>query len=264
MHAFKFYFFFIITESDQEVEQEQTFKKEQEFRDKLREDQEIRKQQIVQRVETEKEVQVVENQEIERECVSETEQGIREKQRDGMQQKVEKVSKFNVKKELTMGKDGLKCIFYQILIPFHQNLQSGDHITDGSQHYLVESVSDVNNKFSAYTLDRGNSVILVHNFLLTSHMVRVEICHDTKMPLRSPELILNRARECISSEWISSEYFVTEMKYGMGFLFDNIQCFVLEDKIEFEFVRITPEVKINEGDHLMIREYRNPECFHSG
>ena len=32
----------------------------------------------------------------------------------------------------------------------------------------------------------------------------------------------------------------------------------------FEFVCITPEVKINEGDHLMIRDYRNPEYFHSG
>ena len=158
----------------------------------------------------------------------------------------------------------MKAIFYQIPIPFCQNLRIGDHVTDGSQHYLVESVSDVNNKFSAYTLDKDNNVEIVRNILLSSCMLRVELGNVTKMPLRSPEPILKKAQECISSEWISSEYFVTKMKYGTGFSFDNIQCFVLESKITFAFVCITPEVKITEGDHLMIRDHRNQECFHSG
>ena len=125
-------------------------------------------------------------------------------------------------------------------------------------------MSDVNNKFSAYTLDKDNNVKLVRNVLFSSCMLRVEFGNVTKMPLRSPEPILKKAQEYISSEWISSEYFVTKMKYGTGFSFDNIQCFVLESKITFVFVCITPEIKITEGDHLMIRDYCNPKYFHSG
>ena len=165
---------------------------------------------------------------------------------------------------LKMGKDGLKPIFYQIPIPSCQNLKCGDHITDFPQHYLVESVSHVDNKFSAYTLDEDNNVQLVHNVLISPRMLWIELDHIPKMPSRSPEQILRRAQECISSEWISSEYFITKMKYGTGCSFDNIQCFVLESKIAFEFVCITPEVKIAVGDHLMIRDHRNPEYFHSG
>lgn len=212
------------------------------------------------------EEEVRDDQKIEQENGSETEQEIGEqkageKQRD---RKVEKVPK--VENGLKMGKDGLKPIFYQIPIPFCQNLKCGDHITesDFSQHYLVESVSYVNNKFSAYTLDKANNVQLVRNVLLSSHMLRIELGHVPKMPSRSPEPILKRAQECISSEWVSSECFITKMKYGTGFSFDNIQCYVLESKITFKFVHITPEVKIALSDHLMIRDHRNPEYFHSG
>ena len=123
-------------------------------------------------------------------------------------------------------------------------------------------MSKVNDKFSAYTLDKDNKVNLIHNVPLSSCMFRVELGGDHRKP--SSKQVLKKAQEHISSEWISPEHFVTEMKYGTRFLFDNIQCFVLDKEITCELKIITPEVKITEGDHLMIRDYRNPDYFHSG
>ena len=166
-----------------------------------------------------------------------------------------------MEQEAAAEEERLKPIFYQISDT--SRLRPIDHLYDGSQHYLVESVSQCNNKFSAYILGKeNNKVNLVHNIPVSSSMLRIEIEGDLNK-MSSEKRVIKAAEEQIYNKWISPEYFVTTMKHGTGFSFDNSQCFVLKKPVNIEFTFVTPKIKITESDHLMIRDYRTPNHLHS-
>ena len=130
---------------------------------------------------------------------------------------------------------------------------------DGSQHYLVECVNKVNSTFSAYTLGENAQVILAKKVSLSLSMVRVECDLYKSKPAQS----LKIAEDRIASTWKCPEYFITAMRCGIEYSFDEGHCFVLERNIETSFKLLTPDLEIKEGDHLMIRDYRNPISSHS-
>ena len=130
---------------------------------------------------------------------------------------------------------------------------------DGSQHYLVESVSERNSTFSAYTLCEDSRVILVSKVSLSPAVVRIE-CDLYKSKAAQA---LKIAEEKLKSKWKCPEYFVTATKCGIEYSFDENHCFVLERNIKTSFTLLTPDLEIKKGDHLMIRDYRNPKSSHS-
>jgi hypothetical protein len=125
---------------------------------------------------------------------------------------------------------------------------------DGSKHYLIESVNKLNGTFSAYTLCENAQVIFAKKVSLSPCMVRVE-CDLYKS---KGEQSLKIAEDRITSKWKCPEYFITAMKCGIEYSFDEGHCFVLERNIETSFKLLTPDLETKEGDHLMIRDYRNP------
>ena len=152
----------------------------------------------------------------------------------------------------------LRPIFYKIPIT-NRNLYPGDHVMDGSQHYLIESINKLNGTFSAYTLCENTQVILANKVSLSPGMVRVE-CDLYKSKAAQ---VLKIAEAKLTSKWKCPEYFITAMKCGIEYSFDEGHCFVLERSIETSFKLLTPDLEIKEGDHLMIRDYRNPLSSHS-
>ena len=130
---------------------------------------------------------------------------------------------------------------------------------DGSQHYLIESVNKLNGTFSAYTLCDNAQVILTNKVSLSPSMVRIECDLYKSKAVQA----LKIAEDKLASQWKSPEFFITAMKCGIEYSFDENHCFVLERNIETSFKLLTPDLKIKAGDHLMIRDYRNPISSHS-
>lgn len=101
----------------------------------------------------------------------------------------------------------LRPIFYKILIT-NRNLYPGDHVMDGSQHYLIESINKLNGTFSAYTLCENTQVILANKVSLYPGMVRVE-CDLYKSKAAQ---VLKIAEAKLTSKWKCPEYFIMAMK----------------------------------------------------
>ena len=151
----------------------------------------------------------------------------------------------------------LKPIFYKLPIT-NQNLCIGDHVMERSRHYLVESVNETGT-FSAYSLNQDAQVKLIHKVSLSPAMVRIESdLYQTK-----PAQALKIAEGKLATKWNCPEYFVTAMKCGIEHSFDDGTSFVLERNFEISFTLLTPDLELEEGNHLMIRDYRNPKFSHS-
>ncbi len=127
------------------------------------------------------------------------------------------------------------------------------------QHYLVESVNEITSTFSAYSLDQDAQVKLNQKVSLSPAMVRIE-CDLYQI---KPAQALKIAEEKLATKWKCPEYFVTAMKCGIEHSFDDGTSFVLERNFETSFSLLTPDLEVEEGNHLMIRDYRNPEFSHS-
>ena len=130
---------------------------------------------------------------------------------------------------------------------------------DGAKHYLVESVNETSGTFSAYTLCEDSRAILVNKVSLSPAMVRIE-CDLYKSKAAQT---LKIAEDKLTSRWKCPEHFVTAMKCGTEYSFYENHRFVIESNIVTSFTLLTPDLAIKEGDHLMIRDYRNPKSPHS-
>ena len=123
---------------------------------------------------------------------------------------------------------------------------------EGCRHYLVESVNEITGTFSAYSLDQDAQVNVVKKVSMSQAMVQIECdLYQTKAAQT-----LKPAEEKLATKWKCPEYFVTAMKCGTEYSFDEGKCFVLERNYETNFTLLTPDLEIKEGDHLMIRDYR--------
>lgn len=65
------------------------------------------------------------------------------------------------------------------------------------------------------------------------------------------------------SKWKTSDHFVTAMKCGVEYSLCEGKSFTLKKKITSELVPLTMNLKISEGDHLVIRDYRKQDSAHS-
>ena len=174
---------------------------------------------------------------------------------------------YNITLLYTTGQEKLmKPIFLQVPIKAinEQSLHPGDHVKVRSQHFLVESVAS--GTFSAYTVGSDEKVDLVHGKIsASSAMVRIECDLYTKFNVTQT---LKRAAQIQQNEslryrWKNSEYFVTAMKCGSEYSLRDSHYFALSKTINTEYILVTPNLQISKGDHLVIRDYQNPNSSRS-
>ena len=121
------------------------------------------------------------------------------------------------------------------------------HIITGTQHYLVATIDTKCNIYTGYTCKSGKVVKEVCTFNAKS-----TFCIKYEESLSSSEAIASAKRELEQGEWSDGDKFVTKMKTGKQYSF-NDEC-LFKEEIEFSCTKITPEIAVDEGDHLVVKD----------
>ena len=128
-----------------------------------------------------------------------------------------------------------------------EEVSKGDHIITGAQHFLVDSIDTECNIYTGYTCKSGKVVkeVCTFNAKSTSRIHYEE-------SLSSSEAIANAKRELKQGEWSDGDKFVTKMKTGKQYSF-NDEC-LFKKEIEFSCTEISPVIAVDEGDHLVVKD----------
>ena len=155
-------------------------------------------------------------------------------------------------------------------------VSEGDHIMTGTQHFLVASTDIAHNTFTGYTLEEEkvvetdcpwephvcNFCIKYEESLSCSPSKALENA-KSEMQKRSTrsdkqktwsdkaKLYIKRSYDKVAKV-SDSEMFVAEMKTGRKLSF-NAGCLFME-KNEFSSTKLTPEIAVDEGDHLVVKD----------
>ena len=144
-----------------------------------------------------------------------------------------------------------QCLFAPVLtkvsISDLKDVKEGDHIMTGTQHFLVANIDTAQRTYTGYTCRNKTVVKEVHRLNTQSYNIRIEY----EESLDSKEAIENAEKEHGLGGWSDSDKFVTKMKTGRKYAF-NDQCLFTE-KIEFSCTKIVPGIAVDEGDHLMVK-----------
>ena len=134
------------------------------------------------------------------------------------------------------------------------DVNEGDHIMTGTQHYLVAGTDTEHDTYTGYTFKRG---IVVKERCTLNPLSTFRIDYDESFSSR--EAIRNAEEELEQGEWFDksdgdecSDKFVTKMKTGKRYSFNEQRLFM--EKIQFSCTQIVPGIAIDEGDHLMIKD----------
>ena len=148
----------------------------------------------------------------------------------------------------------LKPILFKVKINSLDDINSADHVVIDGQHFLVKSKEVQSGKFSAYTVDK--KVCNFRKQMNWKECVRIEY-RVYGSELIEPLLALERAERALtaSNDWKSSEGFVTKIKCGSEYHFDN-RCLMSDNVKILSYTKITPDniISIVEGDHLVLHK----------
>ena len=145
-----------------------------------------------------------------------------------------------------------------------EDISRGDHVVFGSNHYLVDSVEQGNDKIIAYSTSGNQNVVradVAHIRKKISKKAIFIVKYDPYSSLSDVETTFERVnRELhVESKWLHNDQFVTMMKCGTKFAIDDRCCF----SQEVAMVSVTPVTRhtsVDISDHLLIKV---GETFHS-
>jgi len=122
-------------------------------------------------------------------------------------------------------------------------------IKTDTQHFLVASTDREQNTYTGYTCEGGKAVRKVCSWDPNAY----NICIRYEDSLSSREALANAEREIEQvDKWSDSDTFVTKMKTGRKLSFND--CCLFCEKNEFSSTQVTPEIAVDEGDHLVVKD----------
>ena len=144
------------------------------------------------------------------------------------------------------------------------DINPADHVMINEQHYLVKSKDIDNDSFSAYTVVKplSQGTINVHT-TKWKKCIRIEYSlHGSK--LCEPLQALERAERELTNgnKWKSSEGFVTKIKCGSEYYFDD-RCLMSDNVKILSCTKITPHTSVSKGDHLVLLKQSTPTQYQS-
>ena len=146
---------------------------------------------------------------------------------------------------------------YKRIAQSTKELHPGDHVMLRSKHYLIDSITG-EKTFSVYTVNEENQVEWLEE-LKWSHMVQIFIidCPQHQGAIDSDTALKQAAEELKrKSRWEGSDFFITAMKCGREHTI-NKDCIISHDITIEKCTRITPEIEVNKGDHLVFNDLKN-------
>ena len=168
----------------------------------------------------------------------------------------------------------LKPVLFKVLVKDLANVNPADHIMINGQHYLIKSTYVENGTFSAYTVDESSlpfvksPVSLVTKEWkkkLNESILAYKIDYSLQQGRHcEPIETIERAEEeqIIGSKWKSSEGFVSKIKCDTEHFFDQ-HCLMSDDVHIISCTLVTPNISINEGDHLVLMNEKTQTKFRS-
>ena len=142
----------------------------------------------------------------------------------------------------------------------------GDHIMTGTQHFLVACTDIAQNTFTGYTLEEGKAV-KKERCEWKQNAYNICIKYEESFPsskaLENAELaVCPDSSDKVIKKWSDkakaairlsdSETFVVKMKTGRKRSFND--CCLFSEKNEFSSTKITPEIALDEGDHVVVKD----------
>ena len=155
----------------------------------------------------------------------------------------------------------MKPILFKVEVNSLDDINPADHVMIDRQHYLVKSKDTDNDTFSAYTVDKSDLKFIVKKNWRES--VRIEYCvYGSELFQPSRALEMAEIELTKHSKWKYSEGFVTKMKCGSEYGFDD--CCLMSNNVKvLSYTEITPHISIDEGDHLVLLENSTQSQYHS-
>ena len=154
------------------------------------------------------------------------------------------------------------------------DVSEGDHIMTGTQHYLVASTDVAHSKFTGYTCEKKKAVKKectwdpnAYNICIKyqdSFSAIVALANAEKETMWShnavkfcvatEQVTLPSGSEKLAEKWSDSDsdMFVTTMKTGKKHSFSD--CCLFNENNELSSTQITPEIAVDEGDHLVVKD----------
>ena len=168
----------------------------------------------------------------------------------------------------------LKPVLFKVLVKDLANINPADHIMINGQHYLIKSTYVENGTFSAYTVIESSLPFVKSPVSLVTRewkkrlnesIVACKLDYSLQQGRYcEPLQTLERAEEerIIGSKWKSSEGFVSKIKCDTEYFFDD-RCLINDDVHIVSCTLVTPNISINEGDHLVLFNEKAQTKFRS-
>ena len=167
----------------------------------------------------------------------------------------------------------LNPVLFKVPIKDLSNIHRADHIMIGKHHYLIESADAIEGKFTAYTVEfpkvkvgiKTGSVILKENqeWITSKDVFKIEYClHEGRVYEASEVIQRAKTEHLVGSKWKNCAGFLTKMKCGKEYVFDD-QCLMSNDVKIDSYTRVTPHISISEGDHLVVCDSKQTSKYKS-
>ena len=136
------------------------------------------------------------------------------------------------------------------------DIQRGDHIMRGDEHWLVDSISG--SEFTAYYTSKGKlckkTKKLQKNMYRVIYPTDIVISPDNALASAEREMgQYNSNSSFDSDDKETCDQFVTRMKCGIPYSIDE-SCLISHDASPVGCSRITPDTVLVVGDHLLIKK----------
>ena len=153
------------------------------------------------------------------------------------------------------------------------DVSEGDHIMTGTQHYLVASTDVAHSKFTGYTCEKRKAVKKECTWDPNAYSICIKYEEDSCSAIEAlanaeketmwsdsavecstdtKQVTLPSGSETLAVKWSDSDMFVTKMKTGKKHSFSD--CCLFNENNELSSTQITPEIAVDEGDHLVVKD----------
>ena len=130
-----------------------------------------------------------------------------------------------------------------------EDIKPADHIMgDSDHHWLVESVDVAKSSFTGFTCS-GEKVIKEPNI---SWKPNKFYCIEYPPNGSNPDHVLQNAETKLGMKWDRSDKFITEMKLGKAYAFDQ-RCLLDSNCKPDSCTRVTKNIVLDLGDHLIVK-----------
>ena len=133
------------------------------------------------------------------------------------------------------------------------DINSGDHIVLGAQHYLVKSVNSDSGSFTVYTTSGKEIVKEEKSFVQCKEISRIDYDHQSNFYTREKAIKMADDELKKKTKWECCDHFVSMMKCGKKHMITD-KCLFVGDVKPTSCTAITPHVAVDVGDHLIVRQ----------